>query len=162
MKTTRSPSKHGTGYGTSDFPKAPASLVLRLFAAWLVVVGHCPGIQGRSDQDFLAQWTHGRFSAAPLGITIFFVLSGYLVAGSASRSRDWIDFTWRRVRRIAPGWIACWMLVCLVLGPFATRLDLGAYWGGGVLLRTMLGFVGSAHWELPGVFMDHALRSANG
>jgi peptidoglycan/LPS O-acetylase OafA/YrhL len=143
--------------------RAPASIVLRLIAAWLVIVGHSAGLSGHSEQEFLSVLTSGVFSASQLGITIFFVLSGSLVAGSAYRSRNGFDFAVRRVCRLGPGWVACWLVVCLVVGPIFTNLDWRTYWFDSNLGLSMAKMAaGSAHWELPGLFTNHLLKSANG
>ena len=52
---------------------------LRLFAAMLVLVGHSYIFMGVTDPIFLAAVPLG-----PLGVSIFFVISGYLVSESES------------------------------------------------------------------------------
>lgn len=141
----------------------PASTLLRLVAAWLVLLSHACALRGFPLADPVLVATRGAFGASHLGLAIFFVLSGNLVAGSAARSRDALDFAIRRFRRIAPGWIACWVVVCLVAGPLLTSATMREYWLSGELPRAMARMLaGSARWDLPGVFLDHPLRSANG
>lgn len=141
----------------------PMATPLRLLAAWLVLVSHAAVLRGFPSEDLLLRWTRGGVGASHPGLAIFFVLSGYLVSASASRCAGAWDFASRRLRRIAPGWIACFVLVVAVLGPLLSSVPATAYWTSGDLPRAILPMLaGSAQWDLPGVFLDHPLRSANG
>jgi len=141
----------------------PMATPLRLVAAWLVLASHAAALRGQPLEDFFLRWTNGAVSASHLGLAIFFVLSGHLVAGSAIRCSGARDFVSRRLRRIAPGWIACFVLVVGVAGPLLSAIPGVLYWTSGELPRAMvLMLAGSARWDLPGVFLDHPLRSANG
>lgn len=141
----------------------PASTLMRLVAAWLVLVTHSAALRGTPGEDPFLVLTNGAFGASHLGLVIFFVLSGNLVAASASRSRGALDFASRRARRLGPGWIACWIAVCLGLGPLLASMPALEYWTSVELWKSMARMLGgSAHWDLPGVFESHALRSANG
>lgn len=141
----------------------PMATPLRLLAAWLVLASHAAALRGVPSEDFLLRWTNGAVGASHLGLAIFFVLSGHLVAASASRCEGVLDFASRRVRRIAPGWIACFVLVVGVLGPLLGASPARAYWISGELPRALIPILaGSARWDLPGLFLDHPLRSANG
>jgi peptidoglycan/LPS O-acetylase OafA/YrhL len=132
-------------------------------AAWLVLASHAAALRGFPSEDFLLGWTRGGVGASHLGLAVFFVLSGHLVAASAARCSGAWDFATRRVRRIAPGWIACCLLVVGVLGPLVSSSSARGYWTSGELPRAVVPILaGSARWDLPGVFLDHPLRSANG
>jgi len=132
-----------------------------LFAAWLVLATHSWKLSGADHVDPVLRWT-GQFEASHLGLAIFFVLSGCLVAGSAARCAGPWDFASRRIRRIAPGWVACALLVVLVVGPVLSRDSLAEYVSMDLLRALVPIASGSAHWDLPGVFTDHVFRSANG
>lgn len=141
--------------------KLPSATPLRLFAAWLVVATHSWKLSSAGAVDPCLRLT-GEFEASHLGLAIFFVLSGFLVAGSAARCAGPLDFASRRVRRIVPGWILCMVLVVFAIGPACSRIPLEDYLSAD-LLRTLVPIVsGSAHWDLPGVFTEHLFRSANG
>lgn len=141
----------------------PMATPLRLVAAWLVLASHAAALRGVPSEDFLLGWTGGGVGASHLGLAIFFVLSGHLVAASAARCAGARDFATRRLRRIVPGWIACFVLVVAALGPLLSTAPARVYWTSGELPRVLVPIVaGSARWDLPGLFLDHPLRSANG
>ncbi|HEX8512140.1 MAG TPA: acyltransferase [Allosphingosinicella sp.] len=107
---------------------APAYLgldLIRFWAAGLVVLYHLcfypwtydsaqPALEFRRELAPLAAFT----SAGWVGVPIFFVLSGVVIAASAT-GRGWIDFVRRRALRLYPAaWICASVtaLVCLVAG----------------------------------------------
>lgn len=125
--------------------------VLRLLAAWLVLYSHAFALAGRVDDEPFRHLTG--FLAGEVGVSVFFVLSGYLVVQSLERSPSGWNFLWRRALRIYP---ALWMVVFLcvaVLGPWVSQLDAGTYWSSTTTYVYLLNT--SAYWiqnALPGVF----------
>ncbi|ATQ70455.1 MULTISPECIES: acyltransferase family protein [Methylosinus] len=85
----------------------------------------------------------------------FFVLSGFLVAGSAFRTRDTRQFLTFRALRIAPALASEVLLSALVLGPLVTSVALGAYFGDAQFYRYFGNIFGFVTYELPGVFTDN-------
>ena len=71
---------------------------LRWFAAGLVLYGHAFVFLGLPEPLFL-QWA----SMGPLGVYIFFAISGYLVAQSWQRDPSLPRFLAKRILRIFPG-----------------------------------------------------------
>jgi peptidoglycan/LPS O-acetylase OafA/YrhL len=133
---------------------------LRLLAAWLVLFSHCYPLVGADRPDPYAA-AIGIDTLGGVGVTIFFTLSGYLVAQSYSRSSNVLDFIWRRVRRIYPALIACVLVCALVLGPLVTRLSLREYFSHPLFsayLETMSGW--SIKFALPGVFENTQIKLA--
>jgi peptidoglycan/LPS O-acetylase OafA/YrhL len=125
---------------------------LRLLAAWLVLFSHCYPLVGADRPDPYAA-AIGIDTLGGVGVTIFFTLSGYLVAESFSRSTNVFDFIWRRLRRIYPALVACVLVCALLLGPLVTRLSFGEYFSSplfSVYLQTMSAW--SIRFALPGVF----------
>ncbi len=51
------------------------------------------------------------------GVLIFFVISGYLIAGSWDRHRNALEFLMARVLRIVPGLIMVALFTILIIGP---------------------------------------------
>lgn len=107
---------------------APAFLgldLIRFWAAGLVVLYHLcfypwtydsapPALEFRRELAPLAAFT----SAGWVGVPIFFVLSGVVIAASAT-GRGWIDFVQRRALRLYPAaWIcgSITALVCVAAG----------------------------------------------
>ncbi len=133
---------------------------LRLLAAWLVLFSHCYPLGGRPANEPLAS-TLGIDTLGGVGVSIFFVLSGYLVAQSIERSRDLRDFARRRALRIFPALIVVCLLCVLALGPMVTTLPLAQYFtdpGTWSYLRTATGW--SIKYQLPGVFADNPAGNA--
>lgn len=117
---------------------------MRLAAALLVVVSHTFPLSGRAP---LRIW--GVEDLGALGVSVFFVISGYLVAGSYRR--DPKTYLAKRLLRIEPGLIAS--LVVTVIGlSFVTTARAADYWpaAGMYVLRNALLY--PTTYALPGVF----------
>lgn len=84
--------------------------LIRMFAALLVIEAHACAITGRPD---LLRPIFG-LGAGDLGVDIFFVLSGYLIAKSWT-GKTWVQFAWARIMRIYPAlWVSTVLSVLLV------------------------------------------------
>jgi peptidoglycan/LPS O-acetylase OafA/YrhL len=118
--------------------------LMRLVAALLVVVSHTFPLSG---QPAFRIW--GVEDLGALGVSIFFVISGYLV--SASYLRDPKTYLIKRVLRIEPGLIAALVVTVLALG-FVTTAPGGEYWpaAGLYVLKNAVLYLPS--YQLPGVF----------
>lgn len=132
--------------------------LLRLVFAGMVAVYHMLWLSG------VAAWAPVIPAAsllAEIGVQGFFVVSGFLVAGSLERSDTLRVYAEKRVRRLYPAY-ATVIVVCaagaLVLSP-AARADIG-----GVLayLGWNLVFLNFMQPELPGVFQGNPVQVVNG
>ncbi len=94
--------------------------VLRLFAAGLVLLSHCFPLTGRHEP--LDPHTLGT-----VGVEIFFVTSGFLVARSWCGDASLRRFAAKRALRIMPGLIVAVLFTALVVGTLASSLAPGAY-----------------------------------
>jgi hypothetical protein len=65
--------------------------LLRLLAAWFVLFSHCYPLTGQPVLDPFARYT-GIDTLGGIGVSIFFVLSGYLVTNSLERSSSVFSF----------------------------------------------------------------------
>lgn len=128
---------------------------MRLLGAWLVLFSHSATLLSRPPSLDIP-WAH-------FGLGIFFALSGALVSGSARRSHGALDFGIRRMRRLAPAYLACSLGVVLLVWPLCSDLPLShtlrpdrwpATWASLV--------IHGAQWNLPATFTTHAFPSANG
>ena len=94
---------------------------LRLIAALPVVLFHCLSFVAASEEnDPLYQMTFGQMHLGGLGVAMFFIISGYVIAGSWQRRPQWLTFMWRRIIRIYPALIVVTLLTIVVLGPLTT------------------------------------------
>ena len=121
--------------------------LLRLIAASLVFYSHSFALLGRPSPRFLA-W----IDLGALGVYIFFIVSGYLIAASWEQDPSLPRFFARRALRIFPGLWVCVLLTLFLLGPLLTTRGLPAYFTDWRTWR-YLGNLGLyTSYYLPGVF----------
>lgn len=85
-------------------------------------------------------------------LPMFFVLSGFLVAGSLERSKSLVSFLGNRLIRIYPALAVEVFLSALVLGMVFTTLPLSEYFTHAEFYRYLVNVTGHIHFFLPGVF----------
>jgi peptidoglycan/LPS O-acetylase OafA/YrhL len=86
-----------------------------------------------------------------LGVSVFFVISGFLVTGSYQR--DPKSYLLKRILRIEPGLIVSLVLTVVLLA-FVTTAPQAEYWRGATLYVVRNALLYPATYELPGVFAD--------
>jgi len=131
--------------------------LLRLIAATLVLVDHSFPLTGRPA-------IVGPFRYESLGgfaVAVFFVISGFLVAGSWQRAPRLGTFALKRALRIFPAYAVVAAAGALVLGPIVTDLAPGRYFHDAqtwAYFRSLT-FV-ELHYTLPGVFLHNPYPAA--
>lgn len=127
--------------------------LVRLACAGLVLFGHGYIIftNDPSDPDPVASFLYG---AQAVGLNVFFVLSGFLIARSALQSTDAVAFWTARGARIVPGLVVASAFCALLIGPIATESTLQSYFRDPSLALYILGtgFFTLPDLRLPGVF----------
>lgn len=122
---------------------------LRLIAAILVVAHHARVLDGRGPAMIGASLDLGA-----LGVGIFFVISGHLVAASLARAPRLSTFVAKRSLRIFPGLLAALLVTAFVIGPAVTALDASDYLADpdvyGYVLKNLTLY--AVTYDLPGVF----------
>jgi len=94
---------------------------LRLIFAVLVIFSHSFALgRGSDDTEPLFVLTHGQITFGNVSVWAFFVISGFLIAQSWTRSPHPLKFLKRRISRIYPGFIVAALLTALLVIPFAT------------------------------------------
>lgn len=88
--------------------------IMRHVAAYTVLISHHFVLSGQSEPLFLMWSTYGT-----IAVTIFFSISGYLMADSFSGSGNFIEFMIKRCRRIFPGLIMCSFIMYFIIAAFA-------------------------------------------
>lgn len=107
---------------------------LRLALAILVIYSHSyPLGTGAETAEPLYRATHGQMTLGAVAVDLFFVMSGFLIAASAERSRGVIGFLKKRVARIYPAFLVGSFLTLLFVlpissGRWAESSALGRFW----------------------------------
>ncbi len=135
--------RHGGAGPGFDWVRIGLSLVVITLHSFHTAYGFRPG-------HSLAVTPAGPLFAAIL--PMFFGLSGFLVAGSALRTRNLRVFLTFRVLRIVPALVTEVTLSALVLGTLLTSLPLADYFADHRFLTYFGNVIGWVHFELPGVF----------
>ena len=120
---------------------------VRFVGAGLVLYGHSFAFLGLREPLFLSWLPLG-----PLGVYVFFIISGYLVAQSHARDPRLLPFLAKRSLRIFPGLAVCVVLTILVLGPALTNLPLADYLRSAATVRYLENIALYITYRLPGVF----------
>ncbi len=100
---------------------------LRIFAAIAVVGTHSYELTGYGTTKPLLYAGRGLFTLGTVGVGVFFVTSGFLVAMSWERSPSLVVFARHRAQRIWPALVVLVVVLVLVLGPLMTTLSVGEY-----------------------------------
>ena len=107
----------------------------------------------------------GEFAANPLHriiitpvLPMFFIVSGYLVTGSAIRTKSILTFLSFRALRIAPALVVEVTLSAVVLGPWLTEKSLSEYFTDPLFIKYFLNITGSLHFFLPGLFAHNPVN----
>lgn len=133
---------------------------MRFAAAVMVWYSHCFTLTGFPDP--LSRFVSFE-SFGSLGVTIFFVISGYFITASYENNGRFLPFIRNRALRILPALFAVVLLSVFVLGPVLTTLSLHEYFSSPVTwryLRTLLVF--PLQYDLPGVFTSSDSTAING
>ena len=88
-------------------------------------------------------------------VPMFFALSGFLVTGSAFRTKSVLLFLSFRSLRIVPALFVEVSLSALVLGPLLTDVPLSRYFSDHKFFNYFGNIIGRVRFELPGLFLDN-------
>ena len=94
-------------------------------------------------------------------VPMFFALSGFLVAGSALRTRKLIPFLGLRMLRIIPALFVEIFLSAIVLGAIFTTLPLREYFTHPQFFKYFLNVIGVVQFHLPSVFLNNPINVVN-
>lgn len=129
---------------------------LRLLFAVLVVLGHSfELIDGDRSREPLTR-IFGTLSLGELAVDGFFLISGYLVVKSALESRSAVEFLFKRILRIYPGYVVAYA-ICIAISPFVGGA-LAGLTGASVLSAIVFLFPP----EVPGAFPGTPYPMLNG
>jgi peptidoglycan/LPS O-acetylase OafA/YrhL len=147
----------------ADGLKAPRNNfeVVRLVAAIMIIISHSYPLLGLHFEPF-KYYLGGYSTGGDIAVSIFFVVSGFLVTKSATE-REILNYLISRVLRILPGLCAVVVFVAFVIGPSFTTLEYPEYMLHREVyayLKNMLVF--GIQFTLPGVFHQLPTNSVNG
>jgi peptidoglycan/LPS O-acetylase OafA/YrhL len=128
---------------------------LRWLAALMVLYAHAFEFLGQKPPHFL-----GMLHIGPLGVWIFFSISGYLIMQSWMNDPHLLRFLAKRALRIFPALFVCIVLCAFVLGPALSTLDLPAYFQHPLTWGYLANIFLYINFHLPGVFADNKHLSA--
>jgi peptidoglycan/LPS O-acetylase OafA/YrhL len=122
---------------------------LRLVGAILVIYGHSHPLTGRVGPGFAAN------PIGTIGVKIFFVISGYLIARSWQRDTNLVRYLLRRSLRILPALVTIVLFSIIIIGPLMTTLPLKAYFLHPQTLFYLRNIALYINYGLPGVFENN-------
>lgn len=136
--------------------------IIRFFAATLVVFSHAyPLTSGHNGSEPFGLLTNGQMTYGELAVSVFFMISGFLITQSYDRSKNIIYYFKARILRIFPALIYCVLLSVFLLGPIFTEMSMKDYfkdYNTYEYLQTI-----SLYWiqfDLPGVFLANVWPNA--
>jgi peptidoglycan/LPS O-acetylase OafA/YrhL len=137
---------------------------LRIFAAICIIFFHSFALLGKNNSELFVQFSNKRISFSFIGLSIFFCISGYLIARSVVKSPNIANYLWKRMLRIQPLLIVTCFFTVFLLGPFFTNLSLKEYFSD---FQTYSYFrnifpVFGLQFTLPGVFLHNLDKGVNG
>jgi peptidoglycan/LPS O-acetylase OafA/YrhL len=128
--------------------------VIRFVAAAAVIYGHAFPLNSAGSPGFLSN------SVQTIGVKVFFMLSGLLIAQSWLSDPHVLRFAARRALRLFPALAVVLLLSVFVLGPVFTTLPLREYFSNERTWR-YLGNIGlNITYDLPGVFAANPYKNA--
>lgn len=128
--------------------------IIRFVAAMMVVLGHMSHLIGVEVNLFLGQ------AVSTVGVKIFFLISGYLIANSFYNDSNVIRYAIRRIFRILPGLIGVVLFAVFIVGPICTNLSIREYFSSSVTWNYMKNIVLYIQYFLPGVFETNPYPAA--
>lgn len=140
-------------------------LLLRIIAAAMVIYGHSFALTSDiGDVDLFLRLGWGRYSG-DIAVSMFFVISGFMVSGSYLARAGLSSYLGARLLRIVPAYVFVLVVSAYVIGPTVTILPEPTYFANQDVWRYVsqnLHFSSDMVWDLPGVFGDQRRPSMNG
>lgn len=107
-------------------PKNNAFGFLRLTLAVFVIFSHTFPLGGFGI-DAIESISGGKHTIGLVAVSMFFVLSGFLICRSAAGSASIVRFLWHRFLRIMPGYWVCLVVCACVFAPFYAWVEHGMF-----------------------------------
>lgn len=104
---------------------------IRFLSASLVIISHSSLITN-NGVDFLEKISRGQESIGGLSVSVFFIISGYLITSSYRKNNNFFKFILARCLRIFPALIPLFCLTVFIVGPLFTQLSLHEYFNSSI------------------------------
>ena len=127
--------------------------LIRFLAASLVIFSHSYLVTDSFSEEPLNHLV-GFLNFGSLSVSVFFIVSGYLITKSVFRQQSLGRFVWARMLRIFPALTVCSIACALIAGPLLTSLSLSGYFQSLDVYKFGLGNATLLDMQsyLPGVF----------
>ncbi len=97
---------------------------LRLIFFFFLIITHSYLLSGNiAECDLLCQFSNGQVSFSYIGVKGFFTISGFLIFQSLERSKNIIDYLWKRILRLFPALFFV-LLFTVILVPFVYQSNI--------------------------------------
>lgn len=137
---------------------------MRFMAASMVVFSHSFQVTDgsvKNSADPLYILSGGQSTLGYLAVAIFFIMSGYLIFGSAEKKYKNVSvYFWHRILRIFPALTFVVLITVVFIGGITTNSM--TYWNQVSTYRYFLNVFLAADQHLPGVFADNPSSWVNG
>ena len=136
-----------------------------LLAALAVLASHAVPISyGSNAKELLFRLSGGQATFGSLAVTVFFIVSGYLITGSYVGRPNPLRFVWARALRLLPGLIVVVLALAFAVGPLLSTVPAREYFSSASLVRFVFINLSMANFwgYLPGVFEHNPYRGVNG
>ena len=101
---------------------------LRFFFAAMVVFSHSYALGGFGAEP-LDRWSRGQETFGGVAVAAFFILSGFLITRSYTRTPSPLVYLWHRGLRILPGFWVCLVVTAFVFAPIIWVVEHGSLRG---------------------------------
>jgi peptidoglycan/LPS O-acetylase OafA/YrhL len=134
---------------------------IRFCAALSVILSHSYPINGVNALEPVKLFSGGLTTIGGIAVSIFFVISGMLIAQSFDRTKEFFNFVEARVLRIYPALIATILVTVFVIGPLFTTVHLREYFTSLSTLKYLSNVAAlRIQFTLPGVFTNNPYPGA--
>lgn len=129
---------------------------IRFIAAVMVIYSHAfPLSLGEEQTDFLSIITNQQIGFGSLGVSVFFLYGGFLIARSTIRLKYFKEYFKARIIRIFPCLFIVTIFLAFILGPILTEVSVVEYFKSLDTYKYVLNAILILKHNLPGVFEDN-------
>ncbi|MCF6133022.1 acyltransferase family protein [Flavobacterium wongokense] len=136
---------------------------LRLLFSALVIVSHSYSLTDNNKDEIFLVISNGQIALGTFSVKCFFIISGYLIFISLKRSKNLLEYIWKRIVRIFPALVVVLLLTMLFLPLIYTgEGSIFSHWDYWSYFYRNLGLY-HLQYNVEGIFEDNPyLKSING